>query len=346
MTYVSFNYKNLAECIKEICKLTGYDWYVDYDKDVHFFSYETNVAPYRLTESLLTTGNYTNLSISTDKSQLKNKITVRGGVYLSELFTDEQTSTGIEVSFSVRYTPRSPISVYVDSGAGYVAKTLGIDSIDTSGKDFVVNVNEKVVKNLDHAKLTDGHKIKITYKYEIQVLTEDTDDISIELMKEIEGGTGEYETIINDTKIQTLEAAHDRAAAELDEYANPMIKGSFTTDQHGYRSGQLLEIALPTWGYNESYLIQSVTSKLLETNKFSYTVQFATSLKGLTQFLAELFDRGNTIIVRSNETLHDLARVKEETITLLPAAITYEERDAAVYLYDAADAIYGEAYYS
>jgi len=36
--YISFNYKLLGECIKQIAELTSYEWYVDYEKDIHFFT--------------------------------------------------------------------------------------------------------------------------------------------------------------------------------------------------------------------------------------------------------------------------------------------------------------------
>jgi hypothetical protein len=325
VSFIAFNYKPIFECIKELAELVGFDWYVDFDRDIHFFAKETNIAPYNLTENS-DTGHYKNLKISVDKSQLKNKIIVRGGYYLSNLYPQKREADGTQTSFNLDYFPREPISVYVDSGAGYVQKTLGIDNIDSSGFDFVVNINEKVIKNLDFATLSSGDKIKITYKYEVQVLTQDTDNESIKLIKEIEGGDGLYEDIIVDTTIQSIETAHTRASAELEQYSNPIIKGSFISDQDGWRSGQLLSINMPSWGYaNREFLIQTVTQTLKGDNTFWYTIIFATRLKGLTEFLVDLFDRGREIIVRENETLHDLEKNEISRINMFDVPATYQE---------------------
>jgi len=328
VSFISFNYKAIDQCIKDLADATGYDWYVDEDRDLHFFNTDTALTPFILTEDILTTGHYRNLKIQVDKTQLRNKVTVRGGVFLSDLYAQERVADGTQASFALDYKPRDPVSVYIDTGAGYVLKTLGIDNIDKagSGKDFVLNYTDKVIKNLDLANLAAGTKIKCTYKYEVQVLTEDTDDISIESIKEIEGGDGIYEYLISDSSIETLEMAHDKAAAELDESANPHISGTFVTDQDGYRPGQLLLLMLPTWGHNNKYfLVQKVVAKVRGDSKFEYTVTFATNLKGLTDLIVKLIDKGKEVIVRQNETLHDMSRVSDE-MALTEAAPLYEEQ--------------------
>lgn len=316
ISYIAFNYTPAGDCITELAQLCGYDWYVDYDRDIHFVAPGTSAAPYQITADD-TTGHYKELNIALDKSQLRNRITVRGGVYLSNPYTQERVADGQQTSFQLDYKPRAPITVYVDAGAGYVAKTLGADNLDRSGYDFVVNYEEKVIRNLDHAALSAGHKLKVVYCYEVQVLTEDSDDESIALAAEIEGGDGVYEYLIADDTIETLEAAHLRATAELDMYADPLIEGSFRTDQYGYRSGQLLTMNLPSWGLSgRQVMVQRVMTEMVAGDRFEYSVYFATRLKGLTQFLVGLVDNGKKVIVRENETLHDLTRPRKDAASI------------------------------
>lgn len=78
---ISFNYKYPGECFKELSELTGYNWYIDYDKDVHFFDQFTNSAPFALDD---TESNYSDLEITADISQLRNRVYFRGGTYLSD----------------------------------------------------------------------------------------------------------------------------------------------------------------------------------------------------------------------------------------------------------------------
>jgi len=302
--YISFNYKYPFECIEELAGLIGYDWYVDYDKNIHFFPPGTNTAPYELTESA-GSGLYSGLEISVDKSELKNRVTVRGGYALSELYTQVRSADGTQDSFQCDYTPYDTIKIYVDSGGGYAEKTLGIDNIDTTGKDFVVNVSEKLIKNLDHAVLTAGHKIKITYKYRVPIISQVDDQDSIDMMKLYEGGNGIYESpLIVDETIATKAQARARAQGELDQYSNPLVEGSFMTNQHGYRSGQLLTVNIPSRGVNAQYLIQEVSMTSLGSGRFEYEITFATLLKGLNDFLKLLYDSGRKIIEREDEILN------------------------------------------
>lgn len=61
--------------MEELAKLQNYYWYIDYEKDVHFFDQETNVCPMEVTD---TSEVYGDLQITADISQLKNRQVVRG----------------------------------------------------------------------------------------------------------------------------------------------------------------------------------------------------------------------------------------------------------------------------
>ena len=325
--YISFDHKDVFQCIEEIAELTGQDWYVDYEKDIHLFSLETNTAPYTLDDDISISGRHKDLNIEVDKTQLRNRIFVQGGYYFSNVWEQEETADGIQTSFVCKYEPFTPIKVYVDTGAGYVEKTLGIDNVETSGKDFVINQVEKVIKNLDYATLSNGHKIKITYRYKIPISTEDSDTVSISNLKKLEGGDGYYDYHIVDVLLETLDAAHRRASAELEEYADCLISGSFITDQSGYRSGQLLTVNMSLRGYtNKTYLIQNVTMiKMAGENNFEYQITFATKLKGLTELLREMLDRGKEIVIRPDEVLSDLLKITGDNMTISHADPTFEE---------------------
>lgn len=341
--YISWNYESVYGCIEELAKLTGYDWYVDYNLDLHFFSTETNIAPYTITDDA-TTGQYNGLTIKIDKSQLRNRVYVRGGYYLSNLYTQEIEADGEQLDFILAYTPYSPITVYVNG----VAKTLGIDNVDETGYDFLVNRTEKNVKNLDHALLGAGDVFKATYKYKVPILVRLDDGDSQAAVRAIEGGEGIYEgPIIVDETIETIEAARDRASAELRQYANPLVTGSFETEDQGYRSGQLLTLNILSRGFSGDYLIQSVTKSSLGIGRFTYSVEFATRLKGLTEFLIELLKRGRKIIERDDEVLDELLQ-KSDTIIFTPSAATFDE-DTPPYEYGPGgtpQGVYGESQYA
>lgn len=304
---IAFNYMYPADCIQKLAELTGYSWYVDYERQLHFFDRLTNPAPYQLTDDY-SDGEYKDLVIEIDRSQLINTQTIRGGFEFSNLYPQEQLADGTQTSFAFDYIPFSPISVYLNiNGAGYgSAETLGIDNIDSGASyEFVYNANEKVIKNENHATLNNVDKIKLTYKYKKPILAKVRDKQSIEAIQKIEGGTGIYEApIIIDDQIQTKEAAKERGNAELKQFSNPLITGTFTTLQHGYKSGQLLTVNIPSRNINNTYLIRSVTSTSLGHGVFNYEIEFATKLKGLTEYLMFLYDEAVGIFERTDENLH------------------------------------------
>jgi len=331
ISFISFNEVPCGQAIKEIARRIGRDFYVDYDRDIHLFaSSEENEAPYELTEDINTTGHYKNLRIKVDDSQLRNRIIVTGGVYLDPYDAkDIRVADGEQTAFKLDFIPRGDVQAYVDTGGGFVEKTVGIDNIHTSGYDFVVNVVEGTLRNLDLAKLANGHILKVNYDREVRVKTQDDDQPSIDLLKTIEGGDGIHEHHVNDPTIDTIAGAHERGQAELSQYSNPMIRSSFTTDQSGYRSSQLLTVNMPLRRYpNRQFLIQKVTERMrADGTTFEYDIVFATRLKGLTEFLIELYDSGKQLKIREEDTLHDLIKIASETVLVTPATPTFVERD-------------------
>lgn len=268
---IKFNYMPVGLCIERLAKLIGYEWYVDYDKDIHLFSQETNTAPYDLDETGAT-GRYKNLIITIDVSQVRNRVLVRGGSYLSNNYPDTQVSDGEQEQFNLAYNPNAPVTMTVDGAP----VTLGVDNLHLTGYDFVLNYTEKFVRNLDHAKLASGKKVIVNYKPKIPILIRRKNKESIAELKTIEGGDGIHEIPIVDSSIKTLDEARKRALAELRKFAFPHISGSFFTDQSGYRSGQQLTIDLPSRQIDTTVMIQEVITRSIGAGNFMYEVRFST----------------------------------------------------------------------
>lgn len=325
LSYQTFARLYPDECIKRIALDSGYDWYVDVNRDIHFFTFITNPAPYDITDDITTSGSYENLVIDVDKSQYKNRVIVQGGHVLSGDYPDiQEIVDNAETQWRIAYKPfvadSGNVEVYIDSGAGYVAKTLGIQNIHTSGYDFLLNQNEKTIKALDYSANA-GDLLKLVYKFKAPIVTQDDDKDSQDTIIAIEGGRAIYGKKIVDKNIRTLQAAHDRASAYLGKYANPLVTGSFRTKDSGYRSGQLLTVnatSRGTYATSKTYLIQTVSMIILDKSIREWNITFATRLKGWVEFLAELYDNSalQEIIIRNDETLDKLRLLTKETITI------------------------------
>ena len=102
INYIVFNYEIPSQCFNRFAALTGYDWYIDYEKDIHFFLKGSNSAPFNLDD----TGAkyvFNSLNLNRDTSQLRNAIYVRGGEFLGELYTENLVGSGTPLVYDLAY---------------------------------------------------------------------------------------------------------------------------------------------------------------------------------------------------------------------------------------------------
>jgi hypothetical protein len=292
LSQISFNYVQVSHAFRKICDLTGRNWYIDYNKDIHYFPLATNVTPFNITSA---TTSYYNLKISKDATQIKNRVYVRGGTKLSDPTTYSQKGDGVKKKFLLPDKPHD-VSLTVNG----VSKTLGIKNINTSGYDYYLNYEEKYVEqDTGTGALTTSDTVAVTYSYDIPILIALENTASI-----LEHGPQEF--AIFDKQIATTQAARDRASAELTDYANNVVEGGFTTHTTGFVAGQYININLSEYDINENYLIQSVSAKSLGAGLFEYDVKIASSkTMGIIRFLIELLEANRNIITLDNNEVVD-----------------------------------------
>ena len=276
ITKIVFNQIPASQCIKRLADVLRYDWYLDENKDVHFFSKFTNSAPYDLTD---TSGNYVNQSLERqiDGTQLANTVKVRGGEYDGATYTDKITVKGSNTkSFLLPYR-FSNLVITLNA----VSKTVGIDNIDDlSTKDVLYNFAEKTIRW--NAVLTDGDLIQYSGNPKIPVLAIASDPASIALY-------GAKEKLIRDTSIQDLTVARKRASAEVDTYKDAINQGTFETYTAGLRTGMVINITSTRRNINTDFIISKVTFKARTLNDFTYSVDLVTTRQfGLIELLQQL----------------------------------------------------------
>lgn len=300
---IGFNYIQPTQALRRIVDLTGRNWYIDYDKDIHYFPMTQNPAPFNIDD---TSANYSDLSLSKDSSQIKNRVYVRGGTKLSEFTTHEQRGDSKKRQFLLPDKPHD-ISVLVNG----VAKSIGVKNIDTSGFDFYVNFQEKYIEqDSGAALLTPTDTVSTTYKYDIPILIAQDYEPSI-----LESGVKEF--AIFDKSITTTAAARDRAIAELTDYGQKMIAGSFKTFTPGFRSGQYMNINLAEHGINDDYIINRVTARSFGGGLYEYTVNLVNAkTMGIIRFLIELLESNKNLIeLDDDEVVDELLSISDNLIS-------------------------------
>lgn len=266
---ITFNRVSVTEALQKLAKLSNYSWYVDYNKDIHFFAKNTEIAPFNITD---TSDNYIydSLEVSEDISQLRNRVFVRGGEAEGDPRTESFNGDGAKKFFKLSNKFAGLPTVTV---AG-LPVTVGVDFLDDEADfDALWNFNETYIKfTIAPASGTNNIEVTGIPLYDILVQVEDGPSI-------IQYGVSEFAR--TDTTIKSKEEARDFAIAELEAYANKISEGGFTTYTSGLRSGQVININSTQRGLNEDFLIQKVSFSMVSKNVGMYRVELAT-LKTIT----------------------------------------------------------------
>src|SRR5690606_21763127 len=143
ITRAVFNYNTVNSAFNEISEQTGFSWFIDADKDVHFFSRETNVAPFAITT---TSGNSRNLSVKRSKDRIRNVQYIRGGREASDPRTELFVGDGTRKTFTVSLPIASVPTVTVDG----IPQTVGIRGLE-GDRDWYWNKEQNEVSQDDAA---------------------------------------------------------------------------------------------------------------------------------------------------------------------------------------------------
>lgn len=300
---ISFNYVQVSQAFRKIADLTGRNWFIDYEKDIHYFPLTTTTAPFDIDSA---NDEYFDLKLSKDATQIKNRVYVRGGTKLSDEVTYSVKGDGVMKQFVLPDKPHD-VSVTVNAGS----ESLGIKNIDTSGYDWYLNFQEKYIEqDAGNAVLTTSDTLTVSYKYDIPILVALENPSSI-----AEHGVQEF--AIFDKEISTTQSARDRASAELTDYAAKVIEGSFSTYTTGFVSGQYININLSDFEINDDYIIQSVSAQSLGGGEFIFNVNIASAkTMGIIRFLIELLEANRNIItLDDNEVVDELFNITDALLS-------------------------------
>ena len=310
--YLAFKYEYPSKCLQQLAELIGYDWYIDENKDVHFFAKESVTAPFDLDD---TGGKYyfDTLKVKHDVKNLRNTIIVRGGTYLGNSVTEEIVADGDQITFLWAYKYSNAV-FKIDGGA---ALNVGIDFIDDpTSYDALYNFNEKALKFPSGSQPTSGEVVSVTGDPHIPVIVRVKDPVAI-----AEHGAFEYKVV--DKSINSKEGARDRAQAELRGWADEIHEGAFETKEAGLKVGMAITVASTLRGINQDYIINRITSKLINGSEWRHKVSLITTQTfGMMEFLQRLLiQKDKEIVIDENEVV-DLVESYFETISIGETVVT------------------------
>ena len=251
---ISFDYIQASEAIAAVANACGYYWYIDWDKDIYFFLKTDYPASFQLDDDQ---EHHKELVINFDVSQLRNRVYVKSSKYETLDFTELFIGDGTTVTWTCKYTPNATPSPTLKLDG--VAKTVGWDTVDNPALfDFMLNAATGVLSLGTESTPGAGEKIVPTYGADKPIIISWDDTDSIAAIKAIEGGDGIFEYCITNNDVDTKEWAEDLAKADLKVNANPVITGSFLTNESSIRSGQIITLDSTKRGLTQDFLVQRV----------------------------------------------------------------------------------------
>lgn len=278
---VVFNYISVSECFKKlVALLPNYDWYVDYDKDIHFQQNGLIASPYNLTD---TSGNYlyNSLEIVSDYSKLANEIIIRGGkVTGTATRTEYLSGDGTRTNFPLG-NDFVNIPLVTVGGLGIA---VGLDGqVPDAGYAAMWNSNSQLLRFTSGNTPTAGtNNIVVTGTPQFPLLYIKQSQSSITTY-------GRKQKIIDDKSINDLTTASQRADSELLAYSTPINTASFSTYVDGLVVGQYINVSSAIRNINQSYKIQQVRCFCRTNEGLRYDVELQSSNDiGINDVLAKL----------------------------------------------------------
>ena len=330
---IVFYYCALREALEWLAEISGYDWYIDYNKYLHYFSQETNLAPFALSSSPVAPSSYPHKvsSYEKDVTGIVNRVIVIGGSYLSENTEFELAADGQQQRLALPYSLHAPsddtlVEVYENTGSDsvptWVELSVGIDYLDDpASHDCLYNYTEKFL-SFTTAPPNLQRSIKVRGRYDVPIL------VRVRSLDSYSTYGRWYEAKVVDQDIDSRDWARLRGKAFLADKAMELPKGVTTCRQEGLVAGMRIQIVDSVRGINGYYLIQSIRTKLLSGRGIAtFGVTFGDYIPDLVDMLVSLKrNAGKYQEKREDEKLNEVFDEINESVTLVDSTPTYTLR--------------------
>lgn len=276
--YVSKQEK-LTDAIDRLVLMAGegtWVWNVDAEKRVWMGPPSERTSPFSLaaTASATYTTTFPVLKWATediDETDIRNRITVRGGTTPSSSITDTFDGDGRTLIYTLTESPiYDVIRVTVDG----IPHPHGVDWVHTFGGEFrcLVNYITGTVRwDTGDAPPEGANNVVVVYRR--------ADDVQVQVTSATSYARyGRYfDYVLEDGGITTLAEATLVANALLALYALPNVLGTATVERWGIQAGQSLAVEIAPL-FTGSYTVREVVCEMTDTYSFKLSLKFGDKL--------------------------------------------------------------------
>ena len=315
-----FNRLTLLECIQDLAKLAKADFYVDYEKRLHYFEANTETAttPFVLSDDpdKISSMPYFDMSVSKDGAGLVNRVEVLGGNYRSDDTEFVLAGNGADARIILPFKLHAPdghssVQIWRNDGDDvtpiWTPLTVLTGYIDQlANPDEVLYYYQEKVIEIDTAWPALEKAVRLFAKYEVPLRTRVKDQASIDHY-----GLVLDDVIVDDT-ITDKAVARLAGLAKLAESAMAKTALSLKCNQPGLKAGQVATVVNSTHGINGNYLVQKVSVQASVAGKAEYSIALGTYNPSLIDIMLLLAKNAKPKpIWRDDEVLDELLQAAE-----------------------------------
>ncbi len=284
-----FNYNAVSECLNELCDMTGYMWYVDYGKVLHFVPREQFTSPWNIAENTPpeapVNAPLMNIKVLDTRELYRNKQVIRvpkaATGSRTEKFKGDWERRTFTLAYPVLKLPEHILLNGVEQTIGVRGEDTGTDfytgePTQNTVKDWYYAPGEKEISQNDDSftnpSLTELDTLSVTYIGSFPAVVIKKLDNEIAARQAVEGGTGLYEYLEMDDRVESLDQGKAWADGLLRRYGEIPHTFTFDTDKPGLVAGQLITITMPYFGVTGDWLISSIETIDINGLMLRYTV--------------------------------------------------------------------------
>lgn len=336
---VVFSRKTASDCFDQLAKLVGYHWSIDQYSVMQFFPKFASLSPFTIDHS---NAQFRSASVNKSLADYRNVQYAIGGQGITLPITEYAEGDGITRTFPTAYPIASLISVAVNGAV----QTQGIRGVDDAGsKQWYWNANQQSINQdtsqpLLQAKngAVPADRVAITYQgFYGPITTKLVNSDGIRDRQAIEGGSGRYEVVDQDSSLDGLDVTVSKARGDIRRYGSLDNQIDFETDVVGLGIGQTITIDLPELDLaSASMLITAMETTLFGMEQRRHRIT-ATSgeLKGTYQeFFQKFFSRGVPVTISPDDVINEVV-VATDTVSCSDlVTVTTEASHAGVWNVD------------
>lgn len=283
----------------------------------------TQVSVLSLTDGTIL---HDDLRIEEDGGQVRNRIIVRGAQRESPDVTQSLPTNLRQTTlkrFKLLYRP-----VGLTMGGTVAGETVGYEGVEVNeagvrydggvAPRWIVNYPEGMIRPSPQyaADPAANPGMTVTYRYYLPSLRVVRDDTAIGQQASRDGTDGRWDFVVSDDSLTTPGTACERARAELMQFSDPIVRGSFRTHVDRFRLGDALLIDLPDRGITRRVFIYRRTTKMLANQRFMWVISFTSSNR---DFFIDLLQQ---LFLRTQKDERQLIRDSEELAPGLETGLT------------------------